>query len=319
MYLKRINPGKILFTLSISIICLIPFQGRAYATHGCAPENPSPVNGQAVIISASTHGLVLNEVLTMPHSIWNCNDTSGYTTASDSWIELYNDDDQAYNLYNSHIYLDNGAGSNPYYLPIGTSIASHSYVVLFPCASGNACITEKPTIRLMINSISLDQTTVPIMTPDQSWDRLSNGTGDWQTSNAPTIGFANSGNTAIQTPVVKTHAITTRATQSGVTVNHSANTTSPTPFAINWQSLHIPASTIQTSRTPIHTVNEIPLNSQSMSETLDQKLILTGMVIALEICFATLCFLMYEQKAYKANKIALTAIASPLQINKWLL
>ena len=161
--------------------------------HGCAPRIPPAVPGTPVPAPAVPGTVVINEVLLMPSSTWNCSESPGtYSIATDTWIELYNTRNQAFNLFASHAIIDSGPGTNFFSIPFGASIAPHGYLVIFPRYDNNFVSTETSTLRLLIGGIVLDQVTVPHLNPDQSYARTADGSTSWHVSSAPTIDSSNS-------------------------------------------------------------------------------------------------------------------------------
>jgi hypothetical protein len=61
------------------------------STHGCAPVIPPSVPGSPLPAPAIPGKLLINEVLSLPGSRWNCSEPQNtYSITSDSWIELFN-------------------------------------------------------------------------------------------------------------------------------------------------------------------------------------------------------------------------------------
>src|SRR5207245_895193 len=111
---------------------LISYASSA-STHGCAPLVPPLVPGSPLPAPAIPGKLLINEVLSLPGSRWNCSEPQNtYSITRDSWIELYNPQSQPYNLYTAHATIETGSGTTPFYLPVGSVIAPHGYLVLFP-------------------------------------------------------------------------------------------------------------------------------------------------------------------------------------------
>ena len=82
------------------------------STHGCAPPIPPPVPGSPLPTPAIPGRLLINEVLSLPQSRWNCSEqVNTYSISSDSWVELYNPQSQASNLYAAHASFDTGPNS----------------------------------------------------------------------------------------------------------------------------------------------------------------------------------------------------------------
>ncbi len=65
--------------------------------HGCAPLVPPGIPGSPAPAPATPGIIVINEVLLVPHSTWNCSETGAYFSTTDAWIELYNTQNQAFN------------------------------------------------------------------------------------------------------------------------------------------------------------------------------------------------------------------------------
>src|SRR5258708_12338098 len=111
--------------------------------HGCAPPVPPPTPGS--LAPAKIGLIVINEILLLPHSTWNCSEKGTYFLNSDTWLELYNPQNQAFNLYNSHFAIDSGPTTNSFYFPFGVSIAAHAFLVVFPPPPPNFTTTIHST------------------------------------------------------------------------------------------------------------------------------------------------------------------------------
>jgi hypothetical protein len=65
------------------------------STHGCAPPIPPPIPGSPVPAPATPGILLINEVLSMPGSTWNCSELNKtFSLNSDSWVEIFNPQNQ---------------------------------------------------------------------------------------------------------------------------------------------------------------------------------------------------------------------------------
>ena len=168
---------------------LISYASSA-STHGCAPLVPPPVPGSALPAPAIPGKLLINEVLALPGSRWNCSEQrNAYSITSDAWVELYNPQSQAYNLYTAHATFDTGSNTMPFYLPLGAVIAPHGYLVLFPSMFSGTLI--KANLRLLIGGVTIDQIHIPSLPVDQSFARIPDGSNLWQITNAPTVDSSN--------------------------------------------------------------------------------------------------------------------------------
>ncbi|MFL5629030.1 MAG: hypothetical protein ACJ788_25905 [Ktedonobacteraceae bacterium] len=182
--------------------------------HGCASPIPPPVTG---LLAPATVGLIIiNEILLVPHSTWNCTENGSYFISSDTWLELYNPQNQAYNLYSSHAAIDSGPTTNPYYFPYGAGIPAHGFLVVFPRTSALFSATMTSTLRLTINGTSIDQVNVPSLGPDQSYARTADAASSWHITTTPTIDASNTSLIPTPTPSVGT-------TQQGTTQQGGGN------------------------------------------------------------------------------------------------
>jgi hypothetical protein len=160
------------------------------STHGCAPLIPQSVPGSPLPAPAIPGKLLINEVLSLPGSRWNCSEQkNSYSITSDSWVELYNPQTQPYNLYTAHATFDIGSSTMPFYLPLGSVIAAHGYLVLFPSMFSGTLINAN--VRLLIGGVIIDQINIPSLPVDQSYARIPDGSNLWQITNAPTVDSSN--------------------------------------------------------------------------------------------------------------------------------
>ncbi|MFL5704554.1 MAG: hypothetical protein ACJ8AG_17200 [Ktedonobacteraceae bacterium] len=185
--------------------------------HGCAPPVPPPITGS--IAPAKIGLIVINEILLVPHSTWNCSEKGTYFPNNDVWLELYNPQNQAFNLYNSHFAIDSGPTTNSFYFPLGASIAAHGFLVVFPRTNAGFASTMTSTLRLIVNSTTIDQVNVPSLGPDQSYARTADGTASWYITPLPTIDASNSSLTLTPPP-------STTTTQQG-SGNYPGSTSTP--------------------------------------------------------------------------------------------
>ena len=254
--------------------------------HGCAPHVPPSISGS---LAPSVPGMiVINEVLLVPHSTWNCSESPGtYSVIADTWIELYNTQNQPFNLYASHAVIDSGPGTNAAYFPFGASIAAHGYLVLFPRYDASFLMSETSTLRLVIAGVAIDQVTVPQLAPDQSYARTTNGASNWQIINSPTIDNSNS--TSQVTPPANGN------NGSGTTPGSGNRTSSaPTGNSFNntkalvdgvqprWTNLHVPqALTVTptgTNNTGLSTITTPGIPTSSGSD-IPRRIALTALLI----------------------------------------
>ncbi len=224
--------------------CMVVFSVPAVrAAHGCVSPIPPSVPGSSSPAPATPHEVLFNEVLLNPQSKWNCSEPGTTFSEWDAWVEFYNPQNQAFNLYAAHAILDSGPATNPFYFPFGASIAAHGYLVVFPRTDGRFTLTETATLRLLIAGVIIDQLTVPGLAGDQSYARIPDGTGKWQITNTPTIDASN--NVALPTPTVATSSTSTGNQGYGGQNGGSVNTSGPVVTGTQpaWTDLTLPMPT----------------------------------------------------------------------------
>ena len=236
----------------------------AATKHGCAPSIPPPVAGTLIQPAAQPGLLFINEVLLAPHSIWNCSELPPVNAASNSWVEIYNTQNQPFDLYAVHASLDSGSNTNSFYFPFGSAIASHGYLVIFPRTSPPFLATEGATLRLLINDTTVDSVTVPALAADYSYARIPDGSPTWQISSIPTIDASNTLTKPSPTPkpTSTTHNGTGKGSSGGGgsygsgTANIGSNQPIINGTQPAWSSLHLP--TTDSSPHPINPTASAP-------------------------------------------------------------
>lgn len=181
----------IIGVLLLLILALTPSLASASTRHGCAPVTPPAVSGTLVQPTATQGTLFINEALLTPRSVWNCSELGTYTDTNDTWIEIYNTQNQPFDLYCVHTSIDSGPNTNPFYLPFGSAIAPHGFLVVFPRLSSSFLATETSTWRLLIGGIPVDKVTIPLVGEDQSYARVPDGSPTWVITSTPTIATSN--------------------------------------------------------------------------------------------------------------------------------
>ena len=247
-------------TLLIVALFLTINLPRSFAStgHNCAPNIPPPVPGTLGNPSATPGTLFINEILLVPHSIWNCSETGGYFSTRDAWIEIYNPQSQPLNLYSAHTFITITGNVGNYYLPFGTAIAAHGYLVLFPFYDSLPRLGSSMTFQLVIGSTVIDQAVVPTLGPDQSYARTTDGGPNWQITSAPTIDASNG--TAPPTPPTQP---TPPSSQGGGTGSSGSGTPGTSQSAIvngtqpAWSQLQLPV-TPSTTSVPVTSNNFAP-------------------------------------------------------------
>ena len=208
------------------------------STHACASPIPPPVPAPAI-----PGRLLINEVLSKPGSTWNCSEPNRTSpTDSESWVELYNPQNQPYNLYAAHASLDTGPNTLAYYLPLGAAIAPHGYLVLFP-STPSGSLAAQANLRLLIAGVAIDQVNIPALTTDQSFARIPDGSNYWRITNTPTIDTSNMAS--------QVSPITSSSNQGSGSFGDATPTSAPptTGTQTGWSNLQLP--------TPVDTVASV--------------------------------------------------------------
>ena len=221
--LQKLNKGgrHVRFLTLASILLLLtlvltPSFVSAAKKHGCAPVTPPTVSGTLVQPPAARGTLFINEALLTPHSTWNCSELGTYTSSNDAWIEIYNAQNQPFDLYSVHTSIDSGPNTNPFYLPFGSSIAPYGFLVVFPRLNANFIATETTTWRLLIGGIPIDEVSIPLLGEDQAYARIPDGSPTWVITSTPTIDANNISSVIPPTPKrTKVEATATARATSG--------------------------------------------------------------------------------------------------------
>ena len=247
------------------------------SAHGCASPTPPPTAGSPAQAPASKGVVLLNEILLNPQSTWNCSESGTDFISKDTWVELYNPKNQPLNLYAAHAYLDSGPGTTIYYLPFGSAIAAHGFLVVFPRTVGNFAPEPAPTIRLLIASTTIDEVKVPRLAADQSYARLIDGASKWQDISTPTIDASNNTSGVNSIP-------TSQSTPAGYKRPTNGNEHNNTPFANGtqpaWSKLQLPTP----DTVPTASISSTPLPFSppaSSSSDLPRRIGMTALIVIL--------------------------------------
>lgn len=265
----------------------------AATKHGCAPSTPPAVPGPLVQPPAVHDLLFINEVLLLPHSMWNCSELGTYTPTNDMWVELYNPQNQPFDLYAVHAGLDSGPNTNAFLFPLGAAIAAHGYLVLFPRVDPYFLSTEKSTLRLLISGTPVDEVTVPALAEDTSYARIPDGSSTWQITASPTIDATN-----VLAPIASTTRSRTTRTQATGSGGYSGGGWSSNTGAADgannaqlangvqpaWNRLQLPTDLTATPAmaTPATaTAISTPPVQTSPTADIPKKILLTALAVAL--------------------------------------
>ncbi len=259
------------------------------SAHGCAPPTPPAIAGSPAPAPASKGAFLLNEILLNPESTWNCSESGTDFVSKDTWVELYNPKNQPFNLYVAHAYLDSGPGTTIYYLPFGSAITGHGFLVVFPRTIGNFAPEPAPTIRLLIANTIIDEMKVPRLAADQSYARLMDGASKWQVVSTPTIDASNNTSGVNSTP-------TSLSTPAGYKRNANGNGHNNIPFANGtqpvWSKLQFPTP----APVPTTSISSTPLPSSppaASSSDLPRRISMTVLIVMLALALF-LCWRVFK-------------------------
>jgi hypothetical protein len=264
--------------------------------HGCAPSTPPAVAGTLAQPVATAHVVFLNEVLSNPGSIWNCSEAGTNSAVNEVWVELYNPQQQALDLYTVHSSLDSGPNTTPFYLPVGAAIASHAFLAVFPPVSIFAQLSAAGSsiLRLLINGTLVDQVTLTPLVSDTSYARIPDGGNSWQVANVPTIDASNVSSSPMSKPTrtPKSSSVKTTSKESSSQIHAetltnavASDTTNqpvgiqPTQFA--WNRLSVPTITSSAVSSTSQSAVSSPAPQTTDTGDLPGKVLLTSLAAAL--------------------------------------
>jgi hypothetical protein len=284
---------------SLTIVCIffllssMAISSVSGATkHGCAPGTPPPVAGTLADPEATAQVVFLNEVLSNPGSTWNCSDTGAKSAQNETWVELYNPQKQALDLYAVHSSLDSGPNTTPFYLPVGAAIASQGFLVVFPPVAIFAQLSSSAgssLLRLLINGTVVDQVTLFPLVSDTSYARIPDGGDSWQVTDAPTIDASNvpptptpeatrtSQSSSSKTAGNKSSAQQSTRTLDTGAISDTGNQLIGTQPA--WNALLVPAATHYVPETTPSTISH-PAPQVNNAADLPRKILLTSLAVA---------------------------------------
>ncbi|HEY6541482.1 MAG TPA: lamin tail domain-containing protein [Ktedonobacteraceae bacterium] len=272
-----------ILAIGIAVLLLFPaISAPAYAStpaHGCAPTTPPTVPGSLVTPPATPGIVVINEILNNPDSTWNCAEPAGsFTLTTDSWVELYNPQNQPFNLYAARASFDDGSGTFTFHFPFGAAIAARGYFVVFP-DSYTGMLNGGNNLQLTFGGTIIDQVSTPALPADNTYARIPDGSANWQITNNPTIDASN----LPSMPVTSTPVTTTTTGGSGSGSTSSGNTT-PTPVTgkqPGWEKLQLPAA--DSAATPTTNSPLAAASPKASAWDVTRRILLTVLIVALAL------------------------------------
>jgi hypothetical protein len=184
------------------LFAVMPVHGAQMQTPTCAPDPPASLPGNPAPAPAIPGSIMINEVLNVPHTTWNCSEPPGtYSVTEDTWIELYNTQNQPLDLYAAHAQLSFDGGRTWVLVPFGSQITANGFLVIFPLGHGQS-LPAAPAwaVMLEINGTIIDQASIPTLQADQSYARIPDGSSNWELVGQPTIDATNDNSNQPVTP-----------------------------------------------------------------------------------------------------------------------
>ena len=166
--------------------------GDPFFTDDC-PPSPGASNCSITPTVTPTptpypQGVLVNEFMPQPQSDWN---HDGSKDSYDEWIELYSLSDQAIDLGGWKL-DDTEGGSTPYFIPPGTTIDPHAFLVFYANQTGIGLNNDGDQARLLHPDGSVaDEKSYVSSAPDRAYGRKPDGGDQWQTRCYATPGQPN--------------------------------------------------------------------------------------------------------------------------------
>ncbi len=279
-----------MFAISIAVLLLflVNFAPASAATppHGCASLTPPPVSGSLTSPPATPGIVLINEVLNNPGSTWNCSETAGaFSLTTDSWVEVYNPQNQPFDLYAAHTSFDSGPNTYTFHFPFGAAIAAHGYLVVFPDGP-TGLLNPGNNLRLTIGGSEIDQVSIPALAFDTSYARIPDGSASWQITTNPTIDASNMSSTQAtptHTPV-STKGSGYSGSGSGYTGSSYTTPTLVTGKQTAWSKLQLPTTDSSLAPAATNPLATTPAASTSSSAwDMTRRILLTVLVVALAL------------------------------------
>ena len=194
------------------------------------------------------------------------------------FVELYNPQNQPYNLYTAHAIFEIGSSTIPYYLPLGSVIASHGYLVLFASMFSGTLI--RANVRLLIGGVTIDQVNIPSLPVDQAYARIPDGSNIWRITNTPTIDSSNT----ITQPGAAVSPTLSSSGQGPTSPGYATSTPIPIPGTQSaWRSIQFPTAVVIQTPVTKPMVAYSPSSSSPVNDGWDtpHRILITILVVAL--------------------------------------
>jgi hypothetical protein len=177
--------------------------------------------------------VVINEVLSFPQLEWACTRPNNTSSQENAWVEIYNPQDQPYDLYTAHARIETNGGTQHdqvYPLPLGSIIAAHGFLVIFPFINlPSNGYTQLSSVRLTIPPVVIDEVSPPALAADTSYARVPDGSDNWQIMTIPTIASSNnhsSNESPNESPTATAKTGSSKSTPTHTAKQKSTNTKS---------------------------------------------------------------------------------------------
>jgi len=212
------------------------------AAESTPTQTPTPLPADFVTI---------NECLPSPRDIDF--DGNGMADYQDEYIELYNPQAHAVDLGGWWL-DDSDGGSQPWQLPVGTTIQADGFLLFFRSETGIALNNDGDSVRLLApDGVSeADHFDYEHSSADTPWSRSSDGGGDWTESYQPSPGGPNLPPPETLTP---TSTLSPTPDPSKTVTPTTTLTPSPTPT---------PSPTSELTPSPSPTITRTPTSTPAL-------------------------------------------------------
>lgn len=263
----------------------------------CISPFPTPVSEPTTALPALPGIILINEILPTSDFQWNCSSSGNQ---SDAWIELYNPNDQAFDLYAARTFLDTGPDTRLSWAPFGASIAAHGFLVLFPSTD---FFLNATVLRIRVGDTIIDSVSYSALARDTSYARQPDGGPTWTVSEEPTIDSSNVPVQPTPTPTktpkptstpkpTKTPTPRTQKGETPVGTRTSKDDATPGPVPLidgtqpDWQGLAFAATPPARSESPTAIAQtrmpqSTPPQTAEAASDLPHKIFLTLLTVAL--------------------------------------
>ena len=226
----------VVMRVSVCLLCLLllffvenPLSALGASQQACLPT----IQGSITIPPEQAGTVFINEALLSSKQPWSCPGSTSVPDPTDTyWLELYNPMALSFDISGVHAAIDSGPGTTPIYFPLGSAIAAHGFLTIFPRNDSPRNFNR----RLLFNGTVIDDITIPPnLGTDQSYARVPDGASTWEITTTPTIGRSNVLPTPTPKPTRTPKPVTAKKKSNGskISVKSSIKSTSGKTLSTN--------------------------------------------------------------------------------------